>query len=321
MKKFIFRVGFFILIFSLLATAQPVQAEDGVIGTPPASPDPTNPSLQYAGCGGQVVAAYNADYEQQVIELVNQERAKHGLTSLKRSDGLTNAARYQAADMSQDNYFSHVTKDRVNGVLQDVKNCGPWERIANYYSGANGENAAAGYHSPQAVMQGWMSSDGHRANILNPNSLAIGVGFYQGGGDYHSYWVQDFGTEIDTMTTPILGNLPENLVFLYSIPDQKLHPSYQEFSPTNLGNNDPLSWQVTISGSFFSANPGNGTTPTSVKVTPDNFDPNKVHTYTGEITINVTEPSPVGGSPHTAQITLMVVDTHIHQVFLPGIPK
>ncbi len=319
MKNLLIRIGFFILILSLFASAQPVLADGGVIGTPPANPDPTNPALQYAGCGGQVAAVYNAEYEQQVINLVNQERTSRGLAPLKSSVGLTNAARYQAADMSQDNYFSHDTMDRDGEKL--VKKCGPWERIANYYSGANGENAAAGYPSPEAVMQGWMNSDGHRANILNPNVLAIGVGFYQGGGDYHSYWVQDFGTKIDASTTPVLGNLPENLVFFYSIPDQKLYPTKQGFSPTNVGNNDPLTWQLTNLSSFFSADPGNGTTPTSIQITPDNFNRKKVHTYKGEITINVTDPSSVAGSPHTSQITLMVVDTKIHQVFLPGVHR
>jgi uncharacterized protein YkwD len=321
MKNFSIRIGFFTLILSLLASAQPVLADGGVIGTPPANPDPTTPSLQYAGCAGQVAAVYNAEYEQQVINLVNQERSSRGLTPLKSSEGLTNAARYQAADMSQDNYFSHVTRDRIDGVLKDVPNCGPWERIANYYSGAIGENAAAGYHSPEAVMQGWMNSKGHKDNILNPSTRAIGVGYYQGDGDFHSYWVQDFGTEIDASTTPILGNLPENLVFFYSIPDQKLYPPNQGFSPTNVGNNDPLTWQVANLGSFFSANPGNGATPTSIQITPDNFDRNKVNTYKGEITINITDPASVAGSPHTSQITLIVVNTPIHQVFLPGVHK
>lgn len=314
-------MSFFLLILSLLASAQPVLADGGVIPTPPANPDPTTPSLQYAGCAGQVVAAYNSDFEQQVIDLVNQERTREGLTLLTRSEGLTNAARYHAADMSQDNYVSHVTRDRIDGVLQDVPNCGTWDRIANYYSGAIGETIGAGYHSPEAVMQGWMNSEGHRNIILNPSTRAIGVGFYQGGGDYHSYWVQDFGTKIDASTTPVLGNLPENLVFFYSIPDQKLYPPKQGFSPTNVGNNDPLTWQLTNLGSFFSADPGSGTTPTSIQITPDKFDRNKVNTYRGEITINVTDPSSVAGTPHTSQITLMVVDTKIHQVFLPGVHR
>lgn len=317
MKNFLLRIGFLILILSLFSSVQPVLADGGVIGTPPENPDPTTPSLQYVGCAGQVAAAYNSDFEQQVINLVNQERSSRGLTPLKRSEGLTNAARYQSIDMSQDNYFSHDTKDWENGDL--VTRCGPWERIANYYSGAIGENAAAGYHSPEAVMQGWMNSKGHRDNILNPSTRAIGVGYYQGDGDFHSYWVQDFGTKIDVSTTPVLGNLPENLVFLYSIPDQKLYPPKQGFSPTNVGNNDPLTWQVTNLGSFFSADPGSGTTPTAIQITPDNFDRNKVNTYKGNITINVTDPSSVAGTPHTSQITLMVVDTHIIQVFLPGV--
>ena len=319
MKKLAVWFGFIVLVISLIASTQPVLAEEGVIGTPPASPDPDTPELQYAGCGGEVVSAQNKEFEQQVVELVNQERTSRGLTPLKYSEGLTRAARYQAADMSQDNYFSHDTMDREGGQL--VKKCGTWDRISNYYSGANGENAAAGYSSPTAVMQGWMNSEGHKNNILNPASRAIGVGFFQGSGDYRYYWVQDFGTQIDTLASAALGNLPNNLIFHYSIPDQKLFPSYLNISLTNIGSQDPLSWQITSEGSFFSAIPGNGTTPTSIKVTPVNFNPNKASTYTGEITIDITDPSSVEGAPHTSQVTLKVVNSQIHQVFLPGIHK
>jgi uncharacterized protein YkwD len=317
MKTFVSRIGFLSLILSLLASAHPVLAQDGVIGTPPANPDPAGPSLQYAGCDGRVVSANNSTFEQQVIALVNQERTGRGLTPLKRSDGLTNAARYQATDMSQDNYFSHDTMDRESGNL--VKKCGPWERIANYYSGASGENAAAGYNSPEAVMNGWMNSAGHRANILNPGTRTIGVGFYQGSGDYQYYWVQDFGTKIDTPVTPVLGFVPEELVFLFSIPDQKLYPSHQHLTVENVGTDAPLSWQVTQKGTFFSVTPGNGTSPAQVRVAPDNFNHNQVNTYTGQITINITSPTSVAGSPHTSQIKLMVVNAQVEQVFLPGV--
>lgn len=313
MKKVITRIGFFTLILSMFASAQPVLADGGVIGTPPEKPDPTSPSLQYLGCGGQIVPAYNAEYEERVIELVNQERTSRGLTPLVHSAGLTNAARYQAADMSQDNYFSHATKDRENGELVIV--CDPWERIAHYYSGANGENAAAGYFSPEVVMNDWMNSGAHRANILNPDTRAIGVGFYQ------NYWIQDFGTQIDSPITPTLGLLPENLLFMYSIPDRKLYPPQQHFTPANVGSSEQLSWQVTKSGSFFSVSPGSGTTPTQIRVTPDNFNHNQANTYTGSVTINVTDPSSVAGSPHTVQIKLIVLNESITQVFLPGIHK
>jgi uncharacterized protein YkwD len=318
MIKVVSRIGLFGLILSLFASAQPVLAEGGVIGTPPEKPDPTNPSLQYSGCGGQIVPAYNAAYEERVIDLVNQERTSRGLTPLVRSAGLTNAARYQAADMSQDNYFSHATKDRVGGEL--VMRCDPWERIATYYSGAKDENAAAGYYSPEAAMNAWMSSSPHRAHILNPDTRAIGVGFYQGE-DYLPYWIQDFGTQIDSPVIPTLGSLPENLLFMYSIPDQKLYPPHQYFTPANVGSSDQLSWQVNKSGSFFSVSPGNGITPTQIRITPDNFNHNQVNTYSGTVTVNVTDPSSVAGSPHTVQIKLMVLNDSITQVFLPGIHK
>lgn len=319
MKKIVTRFGFFFLILTLFGSAQPVSADSGVIGTPPAYPDPANPSLLYSGCDCQTVAAFNSGFEQQVIDLVNQERTSRGLNPLKRSQGLTMAARYQAADMSQDNYFSHDTFDRQGGNL--VKKCGPWERIANYYSGANGENAAAGYGTPQSVMNGWMNSSGHRANILNPSTVSIGVGFYQGSGDYHSYWVQDFGTKIDTTSAPTSGFLPENLTFTYSIPDQKLYPSYQNFTLVNDGSSDPFSWQVSTSGSFFAVTPGSGTTPTQIRVTPENFDSYQADTYQGSITIDVTSSSLTAWSPHTTKINLSVVNSQVHQVFLPGILK
>ena len=318
MKKYLYSSGFLILIVGLLASTYPGRAE-GVIGTPEVNPDENVPSLQYSGCGGKTVSPFNAEYEQRVIDLVNQERAIHGLHPLKRSEKLTDAARYHAADMGQDNYFDHSTMDRIGGGLEEI--CGPFDRIATYYSGANGENAAAGYHSPEAVMAGWMSSDGHKSNILNPSTQAIGVGFYEGGGDYYSYWVQDFGTQVDTSAVPVLGNLPEKLVFSYSIPDQKLYPTFQDFAPENTGSADQLTWQVNNDGSFFSVTPGNGTTPTAIRVTPDSFNHNKVDTYNGEITITVIDPADVAGAPHTAQIKLQVVDYKIRQIFLPGILK
>jgi uncharacterized protein YkwD len=314
MKNVLSRIGFLTLLLSLLASAQPVLAGGGVIGTPPPEkPDPSSPSLQYSGCGGQIVPAFNAEYEERVIELVNQERTSRGLTPLARSAGLTNAARYHAADMSQDHYLSHNTKDREGDELIFI--CSVWERIAHYYSGANDENAAMGYYSPEDVMNGWMNSGAHRANILNPDTRAIGVGFY------HHYWVQDFGTQIDSPITPTLGLLPENLLFMYSIPDQKLYPSQHYLTPANVGSSDQLSWQATKSGSFFSLSPESGTTSTQIRVTPENFNQNQADTYSGSVTINVTDPSSVAGSPQTVQIELIVLNDSITQVYLPGVHK
>ena len=143
------------------------------------------------GCGRKTVPAINEEFEQRVVELVNQARADNGLPPLKRSKKLDQAARFHAADMAQEGYFDHDTYDLVDGQL--VKVCSTWDRIGTYYKGANAENIAAGYSTPEDVVQGWLDSEGHRDNILNSYSWEIGVGFYQGPGPYTYYWVQDFG--------------------------------------------------------------------------------------------------------------------------------
>ena len=147
----------------------------------------------YEGCGGQIAPAVNPTYEQQVLDLVNQARAENGLPPLKLTPELVNSARYHATDMGQDNYFTHDLQDRQGGNLVVV--CSWSTRISSYYTNWNAlaENIAAGYTTPENVMNGWMNSTGHRANILSPNSREIGIGYYEGSGSYYRYWVQNFG--------------------------------------------------------------------------------------------------------------------------------
>jgi len=170
-------------------TPQPPQPEIGSPASSAYSPE----QLEYTGCGGQTAPLVNSDYEQQVVELTNAERAKVNLPPLKRTHSLDLAARYHATDMGQDDYFNHDSYDIVAGKLQLV--CSWSARISSYYSNYSSlsENIAAGYTSPQNVMAGWMNSSGHKANILRTSSWEIGVGYYSGSGSYHSYWVQDFG--------------------------------------------------------------------------------------------------------------------------------
>ncbi len=147
----------------------------------------------YTGCGGIDAPVIDDAFETRVVELVNQQRAANGdLPPLKRVAALDKAARYHAADLGFDNYFAHDTYDRSGGSL--VRVCGTFERIRQWYDwSAAGENIGAGYRTPEDVMAGWMRSDGHRRNILNPNFREIGVGYFSGAGDYGIYWVQDFG--------------------------------------------------------------------------------------------------------------------------------
>jgi uncharacterized protein YkwD len=190
--------------------------------TAPAVAAPPNPQLGtpvvveggtvapcYTGCGGVFgVPSSNPDYEQTVVEMVNAARAAQvpPLPPLKRVATLNDATRYHAVDMAVDNYFSHDSQDRVGGALQVV--CNFSQRVLTYYNYTTwntlSENVAAGYSTPASVMAAWMASDGHRANILRAASCEFGVGYYEGGGDYWRYWVQDFGCRTDTY--PIVIN-------------------------------------------------------------------------------------------------------------------
>ncbi|WP_395109481.1 CAP domain-containing protein [Actinomadura sp. SCN-SB] len=126
--------------------------------------------------GGATVA------ETTVVTLTNKERAKEGCSPLRIDEKLMLAAQRHSADMAAHNYFDHTSR---NGDS-------PWDRMeAAGYSQPGAENIAKGYATPAAVVQGWMNSPGHRANILNCKLRAIGVGMAQGPGG--PYWTQNFG--------------------------------------------------------------------------------------------------------------------------------
>jgi uncharacterized protein YkwD len=159
----------------------------------------------FQGCGSAIVPVQNAAYEQTIVEKTNEIRMQNGLPPLKRVDELNEAARYHVADMSVDNYFSHDTYNVVNNHL--VMNCDVWTRLESYYKNwqAMGENIAAGQHTPESAMEGWMNSPDHKHNILSTEFWEIGVGFFEGSGDYRYYWAQDFGKVNDRYPLVIDG--------------------------------------------------------------------------------------------------------------------
>lgn len=119
-------------------------------------------------------------YEQEVIRLVNEIRVQNGLKPLTYDWELSRVARIKSQDMKDNRYFAHNSP--VYGTpFQMMKNFGISYRSA-------GENIAKGYATPQAVVNAWMNSSGHRANILNGNFTHIGVGYVAGG----NYWTQMF---------------------------------------------------------------------------------------------------------------------------------
>ena len=122
-------------------------------------------------------------YEQQVVDLVNQERAAAGLPALKVNTKLAGVAEKKAEDLRDKNYFAH----------QSPTYGSPFDMMKQFgisYSSA-GENIAKGQKTPADVMNGWMNSPGHKANILNSSYTEIGVG-YVTDSNGTTYWVQHF---------------------------------------------------------------------------------------------------------------------------------
>ena len=120
------------------------------------------------------------DYEAEVIRLVNEIRRSYGMGELQANWQLSRVARYKSQDMHDRNYFAH----------QSPTYGSPFEMIRNFnisYRTA-GENIAKGYRTPKAVVDGWMNSEGHRANILNASFREIGVGYVADG----NIWTQMF---------------------------------------------------------------------------------------------------------------------------------
>lgn len=121
-------------------------------------------------------------YQDQVVALVNQDRAKNGLAPVSTTPQLNAAAQARANEIVS--YFSHTRPDGRSCFTAFN------EYGVVYYTG--GENIAAGQQTPESVETCWMNSSGHRANILNGRFGHIGVGYVTAPGGYGTYWVQMF---------------------------------------------------------------------------------------------------------------------------------
>ncbi len=117
-----------------------------------------------------------------VLSLVNAERAKAGCRPLVASGKLDKLAQSFSDDMAQRGFFDHT----------DPEGRTPWDRAAKRgIKNLGGENIARGHADAHTVMEAWMRSSGHRANILNCDYRSLGVGVHHGGSG--PYWTQDFG--------------------------------------------------------------------------------------------------------------------------------
>lgn len=159
-----------------------VQYQVGTSEIIQANPQVADPDLIYPGQILQIpqLESTVSSYESEVIRLVNEIRQQNGLRPLAANWELSRVARYKSQDMRDNGYFSH-NSPTYGTPFQMLSAFGLSYRTA-------GENIAKGYASPQAVVNGWMNSSGHRANILNASYTQIGVGYVSGG----NYWTQLF---------------------------------------------------------------------------------------------------------------------------------
>ena len=124
-----------------------------------------------------------AAYQQEVVNLVNKERAKYGLSALKSNSSLANVATIKSQDMVNKNYFSH-TSPTYGSPFDMMKQFGISYKTA-------GENIAMGQKTPSEVVTAWMNSEGHRKNILSSSFTQIGVGVAKNANG-QLYWTQMF---------------------------------------------------------------------------------------------------------------------------------
>ena len=147
------------------------------------------------GPDGQPFPSEWADYEDQVLDLVNQERFTGGqcgetrmtkVDPLEMDDVLRDVARAYSQRMGEEGFFDHY----------DPAGKGPEDRVADAgFGGAYpiGENIAMGARTPEEVVDGWMHSEGHCLNILEGDFHVIGIGLYEDPSDPMGFWwTQDF---------------------------------------------------------------------------------------------------------------------------------
>ncbi len=120
-----------------------------------------------------------------VLSIINKQRTQAGLLGLRLHSRLTAAAQAHSKDMAWCNFLSHIGSDG-SSFAERIRRHG-------YSFSASGENVAFGFTSAQQVVQGWMNSPGHRANILNPKYKDIGIGYAH---KHNDYWTLIFGAPL-----------------------------------------------------------------------------------------------------------------------------
>ncbi len=141
--------------------------------------------------GKEDLRSIDPNAEREVVKILNAARIAKGLKPLTWDYSLAKSARYHANDMASQNYFSHSTKDSINGELIEI--AGAFKRIRKFYTCcgfANGENIAAGSGDPKDTYSQWFTSQGHHDIMFKANTTRVAVGVaYNPHSAYQYYWV------------------------------------------------------------------------------------------------------------------------------------
>ena len=161
--------------------------DDGTLVMPlDAAVKALNAELTYRGNDAYLTSSETTDcsaWQYEVLFLTNLERANAGLPSLVWSVELARLAEAHCADMADRGFFAHVTPEGVTPLDR--------ARAAGIEFTGIAENIAAGQPDPSSVVQSWMNSPNHRANIMDPNLTELGIAYVRGG-RYGIYWAQEF---------------------------------------------------------------------------------------------------------------------------------
>ena len=144
------------------------------------APEQPQEDVEQSGSNDEQAESDLNQFEQEVVDLTNQEREKQGLAPLKIDTELSKSAREKSRDMQENGYFDHNSP--TYGSPFDMM-----EAFGIDYQTA-GENIAKGQPTPEEVVNAWMNSEGHRENILNGSFTHIGVGYNEDG----NVWTQQF---------------------------------------------------------------------------------------------------------------------------------
>ena len=221
----------------------------GSVAFAPLAPRQAEAAAVVSGsCAGPAPEPDGRGFEEELVHAANRRRRAAGLAPLKSAEPLTKAALWFARDMAGDDYVEHDTYDRIGYRL--LRRCGFRTRVGSYYAGASalGENIASGPETPLEMIDGWMASPRHRANLLERRFWETGAGHWTAD-DGSQYWVQDFGRRTAVFPVVIDDESPRTestdvRLYVYGQwTEMRLRNDDEPFTPWRRFSNE-LAWRL-----------------------------------------------------------------------------